>query len=312
MGFRYSVTTWFTSYLTGHTQQTAVENRLSSSREVNCGVPQGSILGPLLFILYINDLPLQCRQTIPFLYADDTAILATGSSPMEVSHKLQEDLDCLYVWFCSNKLSVNCLKTHSMLFTSNRSKFKNDKMSLNLAGENIVQSDEVKYLGLYLNPHLNFDQHVKIVCQKLNVRTKLLWRLRGFITRDLALTLYRALIEPHLVYCNFILEGISQTNLKKLQVQQNCALRAVKHVDCFYPTELLFADLNLENKIVTVEFNEKKTSAEDIRKVISMTGYHADSVKRDDAAYEKLPFCCKDGAHGTDHKKIASFWSSLA
>ena len=238
---------WFLSYLTGRTQQTVVENRLSSPMQVKCGVPQGSILGPLLFILYINDLPLQCRQTIPSLYADDTAILAIGNDPSEVSVKLQSDLNHLYVWFCSNKLSVNCLKTHSMLFTSNRSKFKHDKLTLTLAGETIVQTDEVKYLGLHLDPNLNFDTHVKKVCQKVSVRTKLLWRIRGYITKDLALTLYRSLIEPHFIYCNFILEGISQTNLKKLQVQQNGALRAVKWVDCYHPTELLLADLNLDD-----------------------------------------------------------------
>ena len=224
-----------------------MEGRLSSPLEVNCGVPQGSILGPLLFIIYINDLPLLCSSSVPSLYADDTAIISTGKSPEEVSVKLQSDLDRLYIWFARNKLSVNCLKTHSMLFTSNRSKFKNDKLYLELAGVNICQTTEVKYLGLHLDPQLNFDVHVKKLCQKVNVRTKLLWRVRGFITKDLAFTLYRSLIEPHFVYCNFILEGISQTNLKQLQVQQNCALRAVKRVECYYPTELLFADLNVDN-----------------------------------------------------------------
>ncbi len=151
LGSRYSARQWFFSYLSGRTQQTCVEGHLSTKRQVNCGVPQGSILGPLLFICYINDLPLQCRNTIPSLYADDTAILAVGDNSLDVKMKLQEDLNRLFVWFVKNKLSVNCLKTVSVLFTSNRSKYKNDALDLNLNGELIAETNSTKYLGLYVD-----------------------------------------------------------------------------------------------------------------------------------------------------------------
>ena len=112
-------------------------------------------------------------------------------------------------------------------------------MSLSMNGKLIVQCNEVKYLGLHVDPHLNFDSHVAKVCTKVNVRTKLLWRVRSFINLELAFTLYRALIEPHLLYCNFILEGTTKSNKQKLQVQQNNALRAVKCVrKCCSATEL--------------------------------------------------------------------------
>ncbi len=92
MGFRYSAKEWFRSYLHGRSQQTAVDCRLSAVRQVNFGVPQGSILGPLLFICYINDLPLQCRNTLPSLYADDTAVLATGDTTEDVRKKTSRRL----------------------------------------------------------------------------------------------------------------------------------------------------------------------------------------------------------------------------
>ena len=220
---------------------------MSTVRQVNCRVPQGSILGPLLFICYINDLPLQCRNSFPSLYADDTAILATGTNTDEVRLKLQNDLDRLYVWFARNKLSVNCQKTVTVLFTSNRSKFKKDLLNLTLAGEQITQASNTKYLGLYVDSHLNFDEHVKKVCCKINVRTKLLWRVCSFITQELTLILYKSLIGPHFDYCSFIVEGASKTNLAKLQVQQNCALRAVKCVSCYYPSEILHAELKIDS-----------------------------------------------------------------
>ena len=129
-------------------------------------------------------------------------------------------------------LTVLC-KTVSILFTSNRSKFKNDVLDLNLNGESITQTSSTKYLGLYVDSHLNFDEHVKKLCCKVNIHTKLLWRIRSFISQELAFTLYRSLTEPHFGYCSFILEGISKTNVNKLQVQQNCALWAVKRVSSY-------------------------------------------------------------------------------
>ena len=228
LGFRYGASKWFESYLSCRYQCTVVEGRSSSLKQVECGVPQGSILGPLLFICYINDLPRQCTTSLPFIYADDTALLATGEDTLEVQSKLQNDLDMLSVWFAKNKLSVNCSKSNSMLFTSNRSQYKNDTLCLNIRNDAIEQSNEVKYLGLYVDLRLSFDSHVAKICDKLKVRTKRLWWIRSFISKDLAFTLYQSLIEPHLLYCNFILEGTSMINKQKLQVQQNNALRAVK------------------------------------------------------------------------------------
>ena len=93
----------------------------------------------------------------------------------EVQTKLQNDLDRLFIWFARNKLSVNCKKTVTVLFTSNRSKYKKDSLNLTVSGKQILQASSTKYLGLYVDSHLNFDEHVKKLCGKINVRTKLLW-----------------------------------------------------------------------------------------------------------------------------------------
>ncbi len=247
LGFRFGASKWMESYLSGRTQCTVVEDYLSTPKPVGCGVPQGSILGPLLFICYINDLPRQCTESKPFIYADDTAIFAYGKSPTDVRVKLQSDLNALYNWFASNKLSVNCAKSNIMLFTSSRSKYKNDVIELNMGSQQIVQTEEVKYLGLFLDPHLSFNAHVAKICSKINVRTKLMWRIRSYINLELALTLYRSLIEPHLLYCNFLIEGTSQANLNKLQVHQNNALRAVKNVKGNYSGTALRDELHVDS-----------------------------------------------------------------
>ena len=93
----------------------------------------------------------------------------------------------------------------------------------------------------------------KKLCSKVNIRTKLLWRVRNFISQDLALLLYRSLIQPHFGYCSFILEGVSQTNINKLQVQQNSALRAAKRVHGYYSTVTLYEELHLDSIIVMMK-----------------------------------------------------------
>ena len=97
---------------------------------------------------------------MPFIYADDTALLAVGKNTLDVQTKLQNDLDVLSAWFVQNKLSVNCSKSNSMLFTSNHSRYKGDVISCNIRGIMIEQIDEVKYLGLYIDPRLSFDSQI--------------------------------------------------------------------------------------------------------------------------------------------------------
>ena len=155
-------------------------------------MPQGSILGPLLFICYINDVQLHCRTSKCYRYADDTAIIMSDPDPDVVKLNLQEDLNRLQTWFQVNKLSINCKKTNTILFCSQRSRHKNYDLNLELHGMRLNQTNEIKYLGLILDRHLTFEQHVAAICNKVNIRTKLLWRVQNFIPRSLARTLYVA------------------------------------------------------------------------------------------------------------------------
>ena len=183
LGFRYSAKSWFESYLSDRIQQTVVEGHLSFPKQIKCGVPQGSILGPLLFICYINDLQNLCHSCTPYLYADDSALICVDENPLLVSEKLQSDLHKLSVWFKVNKLSVNCTKTNSILFTSQRSRHKNYQLSLTLNDTELNQVREIKYLGLVIDQHLTFESHIMKLCGKISARTGLMWRIRSFILK---------------------------------------------------------------------------------------------------------------------------------
>ncbi len=248
LGFRPSACAWFMSYLDHRYQRTKVGDALSGPMRMNSGVPQGSILGPLLFICYINDLPCSANHSMTFLYADDTALLVKGKELEDIRCKMEADLKNVNTWFGSNRLAMNQSKTKSMLFCSSRSMYRDSQLNLKqpIGNGTVVQTEEYKYLGIWLDPQLNFKTHVNKTCAKVKSRTGLLWRMRNVISQSLAMDLYQSLIEPHFTYGDMIYDGCGVASKHKLQVQQNQALRAVLNVDQFYPSVALHDKLKCE------------------------------------------------------------------
>ncbi len=124
LGFKASTQSWFSSYLQTRSQSTKVGNTISDKSYISCGVPQGSILEPLLFLCYVNDLPFHLNSTLGFLYADDTALLVRGKDPIELQEKLNLELANVSRWFDANKLSMNISKTKLMHFRHYRNFFE--------------------------------------------------------------------------------------------------------------------------------------------------------------------------------------------
>ena len=151
LGFRLSSICWFESYLNNHTQCTKVNDTLSKPMINECGVPQGSILGPLLFICYVNDMPYHLTHSRAFLYADDAAIIVKNPSVDLITERLQCDLNKLKRWFDANKLCLNIKKTKSMLLSSNRSAKRDRECELKIDNANIESVNSFKYLGVHID-----------------------------------------------------------------------------------------------------------------------------------------------------------------
>ena len=138
---------WFKSYLNNRTQLVKVGSSLSNPENINIGIPQGSILGPLLFILFVNDLPdsVFCKTV---MYADDTSLLVSSSDPVSLQNSLNDNLDSIARWFRINKLTLNLAKTKFMLLGSAHNLGNFNNISLIYNGETIERVDHFKYLGL--------------------------------------------------------------------------------------------------------------------------------------------------------------------
>ena len=198
-GVRGVALSWFKSFLSNRSQYVSVSGTKSSIKFILHGVPQGSVLGPLLFLLYVNDL----HHAIPFsmvnLFADDTLLLGQQASVKSLAKRINIDLKCLVNWLNANKISLNSKKSELLLFSPTRVTNSFDfKVKIN--GTRLYPSDSAKYLGLIIDSKLNWDNHISNVCKKLVRANGAISILRHFVSRDILLSIYYALFHSHLSY----------------------------------------------------------------------------------------------------------------
>ena len=199
-GIRGISNNWFKSYLSNRKQFVPINGYDSGLAEIKCGVPQGSVLGPLLFLLYINDL----NQAIKFCkvhhFADDTNLLYLGKSIKRFNKLVDYDLKYLLYWLNANKISLNFKKTELAVFKSKRKQF-DDEIKLKLSRKRLFPTDSVKYLGVKIDGNLSRKSHIDYLSVKLSRANALLFKIRNFVNSSVLRTIYFAIFESHLNYC---------------------------------------------------------------------------------------------------------------
>ena len=198
-GIRGKANKWFHSYLTDRRQFVSIAGVNSEIRHILHGVPQGSVLGPLLFIIYINDIYLSNLNSSTYLFADDTGILNSNDNPKHIEKQLNKDLNSLFKWLCANKISLNVTKTEVVLFQQTNRTAEYD-IQLKLNGKYLEKSESVKYLGIQLDQHLSFSQHIKTLSAKLRNANGAISRIRHIANESVLKSVFNSLFSSHTNY----------------------------------------------------------------------------------------------------------------
>ena len=227
LGFAESTISWFRSYLADRTFVVDVNGDYSNPGDLTCGVPQGSILGPLLFLLYVNDMPQSVSCDL-LLYADDSCLVFTDKNFDNIENNLNRNFNSLCDWFVDNKLSIHFGedKTKSIVFGTKRKLKGLRELDIRHGDVKIKQQPQVKYLGCTLDSSLTGESMALQALTKINGKLKFLYRKQSFLTTSLRRLLRNALIQPHFDFaCLAWYPCLNKKFKKKIQVAQNKCIR---------------------------------------------------------------------------------------
>ena len=218
---------WFESYLKDRLQVVTIDGVNSKPGFVQCGVPQGSILGPLLFLCYVNDMPMSINCKL-LLYADDSVLLVPGLDPDSIATKLSHELKSCYDWLVDNRLSLHLGKTESILFSTKRKNTLNNSFQVYCNKTPIKKVNNVKYLGLTIDSTLSGDSITSNIIKKATSRLKFVYRYKSILKEQCRKILCSALIQCHFDYCcSSWYSSLNKTQKNRLQVMQNKIIRFI-------------------------------------------------------------------------------------
>ena len=196
--FNKSAINWIKSFLSSRTQQTQIESVLSQPKIISCGVPQGSILGPTLFLIYINDLCNVLTTLTPILYADDTSLFVESRDLNSLTSSINIDLKNLFNWCLHNKLTINLKKTAYIILKNPQNKYQFANNSIFIDKTAIDQVFTIKFLGVFIDTHLNWSHHISKLIESMRPIAGLFFRLSNHIPRKV---LNYSLIHLKISYC---------------------------------------------------------------------------------------------------------------
>lgn len=235
---------WFQSYLKSRPQVVAVNQTESETLYSSKGIPQGSILGPVLFNIYINDIcGLNLKGKIQ-LYADDAVIKYSNTNLKDLYDCIQSDLNLINLWLTKNKLQLNASKTKFMIYTNRKIPDPViNEHTITYCGVVIERVCSYKYLGLIIDKNLKWNIHIDMIKSKIRPYIFSIRRMKQILPRNSLMLIYNAFILTHLTYLNPIWGGCAGFRRDELEVLQKRTLKHIYHLPPRYPTLDLFRDI---------------------------------------------------------------------
>jgi hypothetical protein len=227
-GIRGPAHKWVQHYLSDREQYCYLNGHTSKKLTIKCGVPQGSILGPLLFLVYINDLANFSNIMSSLLFADDSNLFASGPNLSNLETAINIEMPKLVTWLTANRLSLNIGKTHLMVFGKGKICNSSDiNVKINNQPLDIVQKS--KFLGVIIDTKLSWRDHTLFISKKISKSIAILSLAKKFLNKSTMIQLYYAFVFPHLYYCNLAWGNAAENILWPIYKNQKIALRIISN-----------------------------------------------------------------------------------
>ena len=240
---------WFKSYLDRRKQFIYFDQSKTECCYVTCGVLQGSILGPLLFLLYVNDLPNTSKIINPLMFADDTNLFWSNKDIKTLFSVVNQELAKIDEWFKVNKLSLNLKKTNYIFFHQKQKKedipLKLPKISIN--ENNIDRVKSTKFLGVLIDENLSWNEHIQLVVNKISKNIGILHKAKTILNKKCLTNLYFSFINSYINYGNIAWGSTYHTNLKQIHSKQKHACRIIYKENKLTHSKPLMKDMNALN-----------------------------------------------------------------
>ena len=244
-GIRGHANILFKSYLTNRTQYTFANGINSSPDKVTCGVPQGSVLGPILFIIYANDIYRCAQNSMKRLFADDTCLSVHHKQITELINLAKIQIKNVIKWCQCNKLTINFDKTYFIIFWAKNKHIPQNINEIEIDGHVIKRVISTKYLGVYVDELLNWRDHVSYISKSLLKYFGIFNHIKHFVNKKIIRQLYFAFVFSRIKYGIEVFGSCSKEQLHRLQVLQSGLLKLLLHVDRRTDTNKLHLDLRI-------------------------------------------------------------------